>query len=229
MICRSTMKEPLKNCLLFARLSDEQLDRVVRHAVKIRLHENEAIFEQGDPADRFFLVLSGQICLYRLSPNGHEKIIDIVMPGQTFAEVLMFEEHPCYPVGARALYAGELISIDARDYAELLGESIPLCFAMLGDLSKRLRSLIREIDELSLKSATSRVATYLYNQLPPDRDSYRLTIPKQAIASRLSVTPETFSRIIRRLQSEDIIVVDGAEVTVPSRDQFRRFLEVIDG
>ena len=92
------------------------------------LDDGEALFEQGDPAKRFYLLLRGQIKLFRLSPAGNEKVVDIVVPGGTFAEALMFLEQPLCPVGAVALQASEVVSIDATDFVGMLRESIDTCF-----------------------------------------------------------------------------------------------------
>ena len=208
------MKDELLHSLLFARLDDAQLERVVSGAVRLRLDADQAIFEQGDAATRFYFVVTGQIKLFRLSPAGNEKIIDIVAPGQTFAEALMFLDSPRYPVGAQALSASELISVSAPTYAQILRESGKLCFQLLGDMSQRLRALVREIDELSLHSATCRVAAYLYELSSPKDDHFDLPVAKQVIASRLSVKPETFSRIIKILHASGVISVSGAHVTV---------------
>ena len=220
------MKEELKQGLLFARLSEEQLERVARRAVRVRLGDGEPLFQQGDPAERFYLVLSGQIKLYRLSPSGNEKVIEIVMPGSTFAEALMFLERPRYPVGAQALGAAEVISIDAVDFAQMLKGSVETCFLLLGDMSQRLRGLLREIDELSLHSATCRIAAYLVNLLPQDSDSFELPVPKQVLASRLSVKPETFSRIMKTLSDQAIIKVSASRIHVVDRARLSQAADV---
>lgn len=220
------MKEQLKTGMLFAGLNDDQLDRVARHAVRVRLEEGESLFEQGDRADRFYLVLKGQVKLFRLSPAGNEKVIEIVMAGSTFAEALMFLERPHYPVGAEALTACELISIDALDFADMLKHSVDTCFLLLGDMSQRLRGLLREIDELSLHSATCRVAAYLVQQAPEEIPELDLPIPKQVLASRLSVKPETLSRIIKNLSNTGIISVNGSKVTVHNWEALHQAADV---
>ncbi len=208
------MKEQLKSSFLFARLSDEQLARVARHAVRVHLAEGESLFEQGDSADRFYLVLSGQIKLYRLSPAGNEKVIEIIMPGSTFAEALVFLERPHYPVGAQALEPAELVSIDARNFADMLKQSVDTCFLLLADMSQRLRGLLREIDELSLHDARCRIAAYLVQRTPAGQASLQLPIAKQVLASRLSIKPETLSRIIKNLSDSGIITVQNSQVHI---------------
>jgi CRP-like cAMP-binding protein len=217
----------LKRNLLFARLTEAQLKRVATHAQRLRLEEGEALFEQGDPATRFYLMLSGQIKLYRLSPAGNEKVIEIVVGGQTFAEALMFLEQPTYPVGAQALQPVELISLDARDFLSMLSESVSTCFVLMADMSKRLRRLIGEIDDLTLHSATCRVAGYLLAQMS-DSPKFNLKVPKQVLASRLSVKPETFSRIIKQLTKDGVLEVKGSQVRIQDRAALQQLADVCD-
>lgn len=210
--------EDLKKGSLFARLNEQQLSRVTQHAVRIKLKEGESLFTQEEKADRFYLLLSGQIKLYRLSPAGNEKVVEVVTPGGTFAEALMFLDRPHYPVGAQALQAAEVISIDANDFADMLKSSIETCFVLLGDMSQRLRGLLSEIDDLSLHSATCRVAAYLVQQAPNGSGAFDLKIPKHVIASRLSVKPETLSRIIKSFSSSGVISVTGNHIEIHDKD-----------
>ena len=214
--------DTLRRYLLFSRLSDAQVARVARTAGRVRLDENENLFEQGGEARRFYLLLSGQIKLYRLSAAGTEKIIEIVTPGHTFAEALMFLDRPAYPVSATALQPAELISVSSAEFAAVLRESTDTCFLIMGDMSQRLRGLVQEIDELTLQSATCRVASYLLNQTCETDNALVLEVPKQVLAARLSVTPETFSRILRRLADEGIIRVDRDVVRVENRPALSR-------
>ena len=211
------MIELLRKAPLLSGLSTEQLERVAGHAVAIHLDEGQWLFSQGDPSHRFYFVERGQLRLFRLSPDGVEKVIEIVSPGQTFAEALMFLKAPRYPVCAAALEPAELIGIEAAAFAAMLRESVDTCFVVMGALSRRLRGLIAEIDNLTLHSATSRVARYLLAQVPADRPEFVLEVPKGVLASRLSIQPETFSRVIRQLTQDGVVAVQGAQVTVRDR------------
>ena len=214
---RTVLKNDLQKSFMFARLDDAQLDRVATHAVRVRLDDGEMLFRQNDPAGRFYMLLRGQVKLFRLGPSGNEKVIEIVTPGNTFAEALMFLNRPHYPVGATAIGHAELISIDAADFVSMLRESVETCFLIMGDMSRRLRGLIGEIDNLSLHSAGCRVADYLLRRAEQEGDVFDLGVPKLVIASRLTVKPETFSRIIRELSDRNLIRVQARRIEVLDR------------
>jgi CRP-like cAMP-binding protein len=210
------MKTDLKHGLLFSRLDQKQLERIALHSTRLELGEDEILFEQDSPAEALYLVTHGMIKLFRLSAGGEEKIIEIVTPGQTFAEALMFLDIKRYPVSAAVLGHGgaEVIAVEAQEFAEMLRDSMDTCFMVMAVMSQRLRGLVREIDDLSLQSATCRVADYMLRCVPEGELSFHLDIPKYALASRLSVKPETLSRIIKSLSNQQILRVVGSQIEV---------------
>ncbi|WP_043751551.1 Crp/Fnr family transcriptional regulator [Imhoffiella purpurea] len=222
------MIEELRRAPLLSRLDTDQLERVGRHATRVTLDADQLLFSQGDAANRFYLLLSGQMQLFRLSPEGAEKVIEIVSPGQTFAEALMFLSAPRYPVCASALMSSELLAIDVVDFAAMLRESVDTCFVVLGALSQRLRGLIGEIDDLTLHTATSRVARYLAAKMTPGERTLELDVRKGILASRLSVQPETFSRVVKSLTARGVIRMQGSQVTVLDEEALLRVGELED-
>jgi CRP-like cAMP-binding protein len=210
--------EALVDSHLFSALSDTQLERVRRHSHITDMVEGESLFFQGDKATSFYLMVSGRVKLFRVSPDGKEKVVEIMEAGATFAEALMFMDSPHYPVSATAIGASRVIGINSRAFKSMLRESIDTCFLLLGGMSFRLRSLIREIDTLSLDTGTVRTVAYLLNQASADNDCFELKIAKSVIASRLSVKPETFSRILKNLHEQEIVSIEGRKVTIHDRD-----------
>ena len=210
--------EALQQSHLFSELDEQQLERIRRHAHITDMLEGESLFFQGDEASSFYLVISGRIKLFRVSPDGKEKVVEIMEEGSTFAEALMFMDEPHYPVTATALVPSRVISISSREFRAMLHESIETCFLMLGKMTFRLRKLIQEIDALSLETGTVRTISYLLRHAPEDRDSFELDVAKSVIASRLSVKPETFSRILKNLQERNILSIEGRRVTIHDRD-----------
>ncbi len=211
---------------LFTRLTEQQLQRVSNKAARVQLDEGESLFEQGDVAERFYLLLGGQIKLFRLSADGDEKVIEIINPGSTFAEALMFMEMPSYPVGAQALKAASLISIDSRDFVTMLRGSVDTCLLLAADLSHRLHGLLREINDLSLHTGTCRVAAYFLQIAPKDSDEFDLHVPKQVLASRLSLKPETLSRIFRSLVNAGLVTIHGNHIRILDHLHLEEIAEV---
>jgi len=217
--------EFVKNVHLFNDLTKDQLDDVLQHAYIQKLDKDQILFSQGDQVDRFYLVYSGQIKLFRLSAEGQEKIIEIVISGQTFAEALMFLERPRYPVSCSALKDAEIIVFDSKQFLKMLRLSPDMCFILLGTMSQRIRGLIHEIDNLSLQNGRHRLSAYLLEQAG-DADYIKLSVPKSVLSSRLSIQPETFSRIVKQLRNTSTIKVDGSEIEILDREQLEEYATI---
>ena len=213
----------LRRNMLFERLEPSEVELLAREVRVQNLATGEALFDQGDAADRFYLVQDGRIKLYRLSAAGQEKIVEVFGPGETFAEAVMFMERKAYPVNAAALVPTTVLAIPNGVYKNILGGNARACFRLLGDMSMRLHRRLNDIDGLTLHSATERVAGFLLRELPaPDSDRLSLGLPKQVIASRLAVTPETLSRVLGNLSDAGIVEVEGKEVRVLDREALER-------
>lgn len=216
----------MRKSVLFGKLDDRQLDTMVQHTLASTLNEGQVLFEQDRPASEIFLLESGQIKLARISPEGHEKVIDLIMPGSTFAEAIMFSRQQQYPVTATALQDSQLLCFDAKTYTEILRQSTEACFSVMAQMSYRLHWQIAEIDRLTLHNATFRVVAYLLDQVPStDRGMSRvqLNIPKHVIASRLSITPETLSRTFSKLNRDGLIDIDDNGMVLRDVGRLRNY------
>ncbi|MEO5365188.1 MAG: Crp/Fnr family transcriptional regulator [Magnetococcus sp. WYHC-3] len=180
----------------------------------VHLAEGETLFLEQDPAHRFFFLHLGQIKLFRLAPGGQEKVIGIVKPGETFATPVMFMEAPNYPVSAEATQTSRVLSFSNSDFLDLLRASTETCFRLMADMSRRMRCQVVEIDGLSLRSASARLVRFLLDELEEDGQTVVLQAPKRLIALRLSIQPETFSRLLGRLRRQGLIEVDNRTIRV---------------
>jgi CRP/FNR family transcriptional regulator, dissimilatory nitrate respiration regulator len=221
-----TVDAELRRNYLFSGLDEGQIAKVKQSMRVLQLEEGERLFDHGIHAERFFMVRSGQMKLFRLSLDGVEKVIEIIQAGQTFAEAVMFMERQNYPVSAEALAASEVYSFDSRNFMQVLRESTDTCLRLMADMSMRLHMRLNEIDHLTLQNATYRMINYLSQQIP-DGSTTKITIelnaPKSIIASRLSIQPETFSRILSNLQKEGVINVHGKQVEIHDARKLREY------
>ena len=209
---------------IFAGLDDAQLKRMIVSAQIIRLEENQHLFTAREEAKHFFLVNSGRVKLYLTSADGMEKVIHLVGPGETFAEAIMFMDGGIYPINASALSPTEVIAFSNQVFREILRESVDTCFRLMADMSAWLKKQLNEIDALTLQNATLRFTNYLLQQIPANEiGSVTITLEaaKHIIASRLSIQPESFSRILRTMQREGLIEANGNEIIVSDVNKLR--------
>ena len=212
--------------MLTGELPPDSFQRVVAATQRHRYQPGQLVFQQGDLAEHFFLVEQGEIKLYRLSAEGQEKIIDMIRPGETFAEAVIFTSQLGYPVHAEAVRATTLLAIPARVYLEELLKSPQSCMNLLARMSRRLHQQVQEIDRLTLHSATYRLLHLLLDEIPSHQQhAERVTIrtPKHLIASRLAISPETLSRLLGKLRRQGLIENHKNEIVLLDVAEIRRY------
>lgn len=219
--------EELRQIYLFASLTDEQLNMMLDSAHPVELEQKQVLFEAGQTADDFYLLRSGQMKLYCLSPGGDEKVIEIVRPGETFAEAITFMENQAYPVSAEAIMSSKLYCFKMKIFRNLMDGSPGTCMRLMADMSRRLRMRVNEINNLTLHNATYRLVVYLLEQIPEgavEMMDIHLGTPKSIIASRLSIQPETFSRILSKLSQRGLLKVHVNDITLLDVNGLRSLL-----
>jgi len=212
---------------LFQELTAAQNALVAAGARVRRVGKGELLFRKGDEAHGFFVVIQGQIKLSLSTPQGQEKVLEVVGPRQSFGEAVMFMNRP-YPVFAEALIDTVLLHVAKAAVFDLLEKDTGFARAMLAGLSRRLHSLIDDVEAYSVRSGTQRVIGYLLQQCPDgaaDAGDVTLTLPisKQVLASRLNLTPETLSRVLHELIEGGLIAVQGKQITIHRLRQLREF------
>jgi len=209
--------EMIKNNPLFKDLDQADLLSVIEHTSLCALKAGEVLFRQQQPATHFFLLVTGKVKIGLLSSEGTEKVIDLINAGNSFAEAIIFRDMEGYPVNAEALSDSTVLRIEAMTYKNMLRKSPEACFKAIATLSQRLHWLMAEIDRLTLHNATYRLVSYLLEEVPShstEQIKIHLSAPKHVIASRISVTPETFSRTLKSLSKQGMLEVSKSYIVI---------------
>lgn len=216
----------LSHLPLFCEMTPAELDRIAQGARELRVARNEVIFRRGDPADGFFVVVLGQVKLALSSPQGMEKVVELIGPGQSFGEAVMFMGRP-YPVYAQALVETVLLHINRNVINEGIDTDPVFCRKMLAGLSIRLHRMIQTVESISLRSSAQRVIDYLLHDVDVASAGQEVCISlaanKNVIASSLNLTPETFSRVLHDLSAAGLIKVEGKEVRIVDAARLRAY------
>ena len=220
------LKDILRKSLLFSGLDEENLDEVATIATKRSFAKGEALFTEGEPAVGFYLLASGGMKLCKISPDGREKVLHFVHPGETFAEAAFFGDGK-YPAEARAIEKGEAIFFPREGFMGLLERNPRFSLNLIVALSLLLRRFARQIEELSFAEVPARLAAYLLELSEKKSTSFQgityldLDIKKGELASRLGTVSETLSRTFRKLKEEGIAEVEGSRVTILDMPRLR--------
>ncbi len=216
--------ETLRRVYLFSGLRDDEYQEAVAHASTLVLTPGQLLFNQGDTAEAFYWVAEGVVRLFRASPQGDEKVIDLIGPNRFFAEAVLFMGGR-YPVNASAQSQARLIAFDGPSFRNWLAQDANRCFRLLAAMSARMHKLVNEIDRLTLMKGADRLLQYLLDHSDPDetgRHKVELEAPKQVIASRIGVKPETFSRLLHKLTDIGCVEADGDTLYIRDPEAMRQ-------
>jgi len=209
---------------LFQQLSPPQLQALVPATREVRGQKGQVIFQRGDACDGMYLLVYGKVKLALSSNGGVEKVVEILHPGQSFGEAAMFLGKT-FPVMAQFVEDGLLLHVSAEVIFGAIAQDPAFAQRMLAGLSLRLHSLVRDVERYSVESAVQRVVGYLL-QVEDDASSgsvVHLPVNKNLIASRLNLTPETFSRVLHQLADEGLIEVRGRDIVLKDLEALRDF------
>lgn len=209
--------------VLFHHLDLATIANLLSGSRVIRVERGTTLFAQGDPADRLFAVLDGWVKLARESSAGHESVIGVFGRGESFAEAAAFQGGR-FPVDAVVVEHARLLVIPAQRFLGHLREQPEIAFNILAAMSRHLRSLVEQVEQLSTRTTVERVAgflTTLASESGSGPATLRLPLDKALIAGRLGMRPESFSRALARLRAEGVDEVDGV-VRVTALGRLRR-------
>jgi len=216
-------QEILKKSLLFSGLSDEELGKIEAVGILKNYRKGELIFSEGENATGFFVNLSGQVKVYKLSVDGREQILHLIFPTEAFAEAALFTGST-YPAFAEALTQTRVLYFPKAQFLGLIQENPQLSLNMIGSLSFWLRRFVDLVEELSLKDVSARVSKYLLDmsiragRKKEEGIVIELEVSKMQLASRLGTISETLSRAFRKLSDREIIRVEGKKIIILNRE-----------
>ena len=213
------MRNYLAALPMFSELSPLECDGVIQHCRLLPFTRGEMIFRKGDGCEEFHVLISGRVKLYVVSASGHEKVVELVQPGHCFAEAAMFVEG-AYMLNARALTDTLLMTIGKQAVLGEIARNPRFSMHLLSSISHRIQRLLRDVEGYTLNSGVRRLIDYLLNELVGEHATIKgvvsvyLPASKATIASRLSLTPEYFSRVLHELESAGLIEIDKREIRI---------------
>ena len=220
------IRKLLANVLFFRGLPDEELDSIRAITIERRYQRNQLVFSDGDEGKGFFLVVTGKVKVYKMSPEGKEKILHILGPGEPIGQVAGFAGES-FPAHAEAIADSRLLFFPRQAFVDLIHARPSLALNMLAILSSRLREFTVQIENLSLKEVPSRLASYLLflSEKANGADTLTLNISKAQLASVIGTIPETLSRILNKMSTKGLIAVNGRTIRLVDREKLELLAE----
>jgi len=215
----------LAQLALFRELGSAEIERIGRATRQIRAERGAILFHRGDEAAGIHVLVFGQVKLSFTSAQGGEKVVEIIGPGQSFGEAVVFAGKP-YPVTATALADLLLLFIEKNAVLREVDGDPQFARRVIAGLCRRIHSLMADLEGYSLSSGTQRVIGFLLSGCGEDATGpldVLLPTTKGVLSSRLNLTQEHFSRILHELSSRGLIEVQGRAIRVADVERLRGY------
>jgi len=209
----------LKKTPLFSSLTGQEISALATRTTRRQFQKDEQLFAEGDPCNGLYLVASGKIRIFKLSPSGREQILAVEGPGSSFAELPVFDGGG-YPAAASALQDTEVIFISRKDFQNFCKEHPDVALKVIAVVGSRLRRLVGIIEELSFTTVRQRLIGLIIRLAKASsvqsKEGIHIELNKshQDLAAELGTVRELVSRNLGRLQAEGFLDVEGRKIIV---------------
>ncbi|HEY1407302.1 MAG TPA: Crp/Fnr family transcriptional regulator [Promineifilum sp.] len=202
------------------------LSQVQQLAALARLRHfvaGDLIFQEGAPSAGLWIIESGRVKAYKLSPNGDEYILRIFGPGETFNDLAALDGAP-NAANTSAISAVSAWVIPAAAFSAALQSDHELALAVIRGLIERQRRLVAQAEDLALRTVTGRLARFLLLQVS-DPALTHPSVTRSLIANHLATTSESISRSLRSLESAGAIRFDRHRIFITDPEKLHQIAQ----
>jgi CRP/FNR family transcriptional activator FtrB len=188
---------------LLRELDDTVLTRLADISWLTQAQEGTILCRQGEPANPFYIIMSGQLSGFSTSANGTTAVVEVVRAGETLGLANVLAGQP-RQLSAQVITPCELLAIDTNGLLALLPQETSLVTVLLRAQANEFRSLVRQVCDLKLRTTAQRLGCYLLSlsqQTQGNTTALRLPFDKRLLAARLGCRQENLSRAFAALRS----------------------------
>ncbi len=218
----------IKDISLFQGVSPEKLRLLVAQATYRKFKQGEMVIGEADPIRSFYVVITGQLKLYRSSAEGKEQTLQLLGPGDPFGLCTAFATDS-FPASAMAIVESSVLLIPGTIMETTARQEPALLLNIISILSQRLKDSMTLIESLALKEIPGRLASFLHHlSLKDVKDTntvLELTISQRELAKIIGATPEALSRALRKMVNDGIISTAGRMITIMDHKALEQLAE----
>ena len=209
----------LGKAALLSNLTPAELNLLAARTVRKSFAPGELLFSEGDPCHGLHIIARGRVRIFKSSPGGREQVLAVNTPGESIAELPVFDGGP-YPASAVAIEDAQIAFISRRDFQAYCMEHPEVALKVLAVVGARLRRLVGIIEELSFTTIRQRLISALLRLAESEGRQtehgieFQLPASHQELANQLGTVRELISRNLMRLQAEGLLDVDARQIVV---------------
>lgn len=193
----------LEQISFFKDLSDADIEKLESISILKKYKKGEFLFMEGEESKWLHLLIKGSLKLYKMSPKGRE-IFMHQFSGMSFVAELANFENIKFPATALFTTGGEVVKIDYEKFQAEFLSNPQVSLGIIKSLSHKLKIASELIHQELVLSSEAKVARFLVNHT----DLFD-SLKHIKIASILNITPETFSRILAKFKSQNLVSFDA--------------------
>jgi len=208
----------LRQVSVFQNATDEDLKLIAQHAVERSIEEGEFFFFQGDPADYFYVLISGRAKLMQTNPAGQQVNLRTINEWQMFGALGAVREGATYPASAQALEHSTALAVKSDTLRDLMKTRPYLSFDLMRlmtgyiqEMQERYRELATEKVERRIARALLRLATQMGTK---KKGGIELSFTRQDLAEMSGTTLFTVSRVMSEWERRGLVEAGRERVLI---------------
>ncbi len=220
----------LQDIPLFSELTVEELREITALSRLLNYKKDEYVFHEGEEFLGIYIVLKGQVKIFKMSPQGKEYILHLLTKSQLFGDVPLFTGGDC-PASVQVLEDTTLLFVPKNEFLQLLEDNPKLSFKIMSGFARRLKNITVKAEDLSLKEVINRLADYIVKGIDNGGNKnfpepfFKIPLSNPTLAAYLGTIPETISRAIKKLKDNNIIRVHERTVFVKNFQELKKLAE----
>ena len=204
---------------IFSALDDAELDDVLSRATSQHVPKGTAVFQQGDDANAFFVLLHGLLKVVKVTAHGQQVLIRFVNPGDIYgiAKALRRED---YPATAIAIVDSVTLAWPSDIWDDFITSHPFLALNVMQVMGDRLQEAHTRVKELSTEEVERRVAHTLLRLIAQSgRDMEQgvmidFPLTQQDLAQASGTMFHSVSRILSAWESAGIVAIGRRKIIV---------------
>lgn len=222
--------EYLRNIPIFEELPPADLAAINKVTIERRYKKNMIIFMEGEQGEGFHYIKSGKVKIAQIAQDGREHIINILGPGEVFAEVLLFNRG-AYPATSVAIEDSVIGIIKNSDLENVVAENTRIALHIIRVMSKKLIHAQMKIKTLALSDTFSRTAQILvhlsqqYGRPTAGGVQIAVDMTRQDLASLVGTTRETMSRVLSSMKKDKVIDFVEQQIIILDKKRLESYLD----
>jgi len=217
---RQSYSKLLQQIPLFAGVNEPVLADLERASYRKKVEKGVCLFFRGDPAEDFYLLLSGEIALVLTSPDGRELIINVMCPGDFFGELGLLTRQP-RSADAVARQAADLVVIPRQTFLAALEREPRMARRLLEATANRLSRTSDFQNSLAFLDAQARLARVLLDLDSQNEDRGYITISQEELAQRSGLIRQTVAKTLGKWRRNGWLLTGRGHIMLLNRNALR--------